>query len=77
MVLEEGTYGFEDDVLALTTDWCPSISAEAYTCTAKYRVFVAMADDNPGSLRFVLIEDPVVDRKGWLSDKTLLRATDE
>jgi hypothetical protein len=78
MVVEEGTYGFEEDVLSLTTDWCITTLADStYTCTATYHVFVAMADDSPGSLRFVLIKDPVADRKGWLSDKTLLRATEE
>ena len=54
MVLEIGTYHFEEDALVLTTDWCAGPSG-VFTCTGKYRVFVAMADDKPGSLRFVLI----------------------
>jgi hypothetical protein len=78
MNLGVGTYAFEGDVFSMTSDACLNTSAgsqEFYTCTATYHVFVAMAEGRPGSLRFVAIDDPYIDRRNGMNNKTLLPAS--
>lgn len=74
MNLGVGTYAFDGDVFSITSDAClntKSGSQQFYTCTATYHVFVAMAEGRPGSLRFVVIDDPYTDRRNSMNNKTL------
>lgn len=78
MNLGVGTYEFDGDVFSMTSDTCLDTSGgsqQFYTCTATYNVFVAMAEGQPGSLRFIAIEDPYNDRRNSLNNKTLLPAS--
>jgi hypothetical protein len=78
MPLGVGTYTFEGDVFSMTSDDCLRPNAESllvFTCTATYHVFVAMAEDRPGSLRFIAIEDPYIDRRTSMNNRTLLPAS--
>ncbi len=74
MMLGHGTYWFEGDVMYLFSEDCTSPSTTFFTCTATYHVFVAMAEDGPGALRLVAIEDPHPDRRKSLNNKTLYLA---
>lgn len=74
MNLGTGTYWFDEDIMSLYSEDCTSPSTMFFTCTGTYRVFVAMAEDGPGALRFVAIEDPHPDRKKSLNNKTLYPA---
>jgi hypothetical protein len=69
-----GTYWFDEDIMSLYSEDCTSPSTMFFTCTGTYRVFVAMAEDGPGALRLVAIEDPHPDRKISLNNKTLYPA---
>ncbi len=78
MNLAAGTYGFDGDVFSMTSDACLDISSGSqvfYTCAATYHVFVAMADGRPGSVRFVVIQDPYQDRRNSMNNKTLRPAS--
>jgi len=70
MNLGFGTFRFEDDNLVLESDNCDGISG-IFTCTATYRVYLSMVGDEPGALRFTVIDDPHIDRKDSLNKKIL------
>jgi len=68
-----GTFSFADDNLVLESDNCIiGINNDFVTCTGTYRVYYAMVGDEPGSLRFIAIDDPHQDRKKSLDKKTLM-----
>lgn len=67
--IDFGTYSFQQDLLTLKSDYCATPQGDIYTCTATYHVFFAMADDEPGMLRFVLVEDPDTERARYLTSK--------
>ena len=69
MNLGKGTFWFEGNTLMLHSEECVGPTG-LFTCTASYRVYVAMADNTPGSLRFVAIDDPHIDRRMSLHKKT-------
>lgn len=71
LAIDIGTYLFDQDVLVLQSNYCWK-GGDVYTCTARYHVFVAMAEDAPGKLRFVLVEDPDANRAKYLAGKTHL-----
>lgn len=70
MNLGYGTFRFEGDVLLLESDAC--LTDEFFVCTASYNVFVSMAEGMPAKLRFIAIDDPFVDRKKSLDEKTFI-----
>ena len=74
MNLGYGTFRFEGDVLLLESDAClnPGPTDVFYACTATYHTFVSLADGMPARLRLIAIDDPFVDRKKSLDEKTFL-----
>ena len=74
MNLGTGTFWFEEDIMYLHSMHCTSPKTMFFECTATYRVFVAMGENGPGSLRFVVVEDPHPDRKMSLNNKKLYLA---
>ena len=74
MNLGTGTFWFEEDIMYMHSMHCTSPKTMFFECTATYRVFVAMGENGPGSLRFVVVEDPHPDRKMSLNNKKLYPA---
>ena len=76
MNLGVGTFWFDGDILILESDHCTSPSVNFFTCTAKYKAFVYMAEDGPGKLKLVAIDDPHPDRKKSLSGLSMWPAAE-
>jgi len=79
MNLGYGTYQFEGDALLLESDAClnPGPTDIFFTCTGAYHAFVSMADGKPARLRLVAVDDPFVDRKKTLDEKTFKPYSEE
>ena len=78
MTADRGNFSFEDGLLKFDTErGCEKLSGTFFDCVGTYEVYVAMGENGPGKLRFVMVQDEYLDRKKSLDGKTFLPTSEE
>jgi len=78
MTADRGNFSFEDGLLKLDTErGCEKFSGTFFYCVGTYEAYVAMGENGPGKLRFVMVQDEYLDRKKSLDGKTFLPTSEE